>query len=181
GLPRVAGPDAALQAHLGGAPLPDIPRARRDLVEAAVVGLLARLEAVAALGEGAEPAAVGADVGVVDVAVDDVGHGLPAARGPERVGGAAHRGEVAPARLEQPRDLGFAEAFALRRAVEDALQLRAGLRGRLAGPDARHVRRGEGLAGAWRPVVLARETLAVLLPQRRGFHGGVEPLLRLRQ
>ena len=80
GLARIARPDAALQADLGGAALPGLARAPRDLLEREVVGLLAMAETVPALGEGAEGAAVGADVRVVDVAVDDVGHGVAAAR-----------------------------------------------------------------------------------------------------
>jgi hypothetical protein len=40
-----------------------------------------------ALGEGAEPAAIGADVGVVDVTVDDVADGVAADVAAERVGG----------------------------------------------------------------------------------------------
>ena len=80
GVAGVAGMDAALQADLGGAALPGLARARRDLVEVEIVGLVAVAEAVPALGEGAELAAVGADVGVVDVAVDDVGDGVADAR-----------------------------------------------------------------------------------------------------
>ena len=64
-----------------------------------------------ALGEGAEPAAVVADVGVVDVAVDDVAHGVAADARAQRVGGGAHGVELrAPragtARRSRPRAAG---------------------------------------------------------------------------
>ena len=63
-------------------------RAPRDLVEVEVVGLAAQVLAQLALGEGAELAAEVADVGVVDVAVDDVGDRI-AARAPVRSASAA--------------------------------------------------------------------------------------------
>jgi hypothetical protein len=44
-----------------------------DLVQRQQVGVAAQVERERTLGEGAEPALEGADVGVVDVAVDDEG------------------------------------------------------------------------------------------------------------
>ena len=51
------------------------PRATRSVISSSVeqVGVAAQVERERALGEGAEPALEGADVGVVDVAVDDEG------------------------------------------------------------------------------------------------------------
>ena len=63
------GVDAALHADLGGAELPRLLGAVGDLVEGERVGV----GVGAALGERAEPAADVADVGEVDVPVDDVG------------------------------------------------------------------------------------------------------------
>ena len=63
------GVDAALHADLGGAELPRLLGAVGDLVERERVGV----GVGAPLGERAEPAADVADVGEVDVAVDDVG------------------------------------------------------------------------------------------------------------
>jgi hypothetical protein len=53
-------------------------------------------EIVPALGEGAELAAVGADVGVVDVAVDDVADRVADALGAQLIGGPADGREVRP-------------------------------------------------------------------------------------
>ena len=63
------GVDAALHADLGGAELPGLLGPVGDLVEGERVGV----GVGAPLGERAEPAADVADVGEVDVAVDDVG------------------------------------------------------------------------------------------------------------
>ena len=74
------GVDAALHADLGRAELPGLLGAVGDLLQRQRVGV----GVGAALGERAEPAADVADVGEVDVPVDDVGHvvadGLPAQR-----------------------------------------------------------------------------------------------------
>ena len=64
------GVDPALHADLGRAEVPGLLGAVGDLVVGQRVGVGVGL----ALGEGAEPAADVADVGEVDVAVDDVGH-----------------------------------------------------------------------------------------------------------
>ena len=62
-------------------------------------------EIVPALGEGAELAAVGADVGVVDVAVDDVGDRVADAPGAQLIGCPADGREVRPPRIEQRHDV----------------------------------------------------------------------------
>ena len=113
GVAGVAGLDAALQAHLGGAARPGFRRARRDLGHVQIVGLVAMAEIVPALGEGAELAAVGADVGVVDVAVDDVGDGVADALGAQLVGRPADGREVRPARVEQRHDVRLVQADAV--------------------------------------------------------------------
>src|SRR5262249_52470639 len=68
------GVDATLEAHLGGSALPRLHRAPDDLVDAEEVGLAAEVEAPRALAEAAEAAAEVAQVRVVDVAVDHIGH-----------------------------------------------------------------------------------------------------------
>ena len=68
--------DAALQADFGGAALPGFLAAPDDLVEVEIVGPAAQIFAELALREGAELAAEIADIGVVDVAGDDVGDGV---------------------------------------------------------------------------------------------------------
>src|SRR6185295_2864267 len=87
GLPRIAGTDAALQTHLGSAALPGLAGAPADLGGVEVVGGVAMAEVVSPLRKGAELAAIGADVGVVDVAVDDVGDGGANGARAQRVGG----------------------------------------------------------------------------------------------
>ena len=67
---RQLGVDAALHADLGRAEVPRLLGAVGDLVEGQRVGV----GVGPPLGERAEPAADVADVGEVDVAVDDVGH-----------------------------------------------------------------------------------------------------------
>ena len=47
GFARIAGTDAALQAHLGRATLPGLARTLADLIELKIVGLLARFRSCA--------------------------------------------------------------------------------------------------------------------------------------
>ena len=76
GRAGVAGMDAALHADFGRAAIPRFAHPSHDFLVVEVVGRAAQGVAELALGEGAEAAAVIADVGVVDVAVDDVTDGL---------------------------------------------------------------------------------------------------------
>src|SRR5262249_23037823 len=115
--------DAALETHLGGAALPRFLAAPDDFVHVEVVGAAAQILSELALGEGAELAAEIADVGVVDVAGDDVGHGVAIDLTAQPVGGGADHVELVAARLEQPDYLGFAEGVARARPAEDVLQL----------------------------------------------------------
>src|SRR5437764_580812 len=68
--------DAALQAHLGGAALPRLLAAPDDLVHVEVVGPAAQIFAELALREGAELATEITDIGVVDIAGDNVADGV---------------------------------------------------------------------------------------------------------
>ena len=76
GLAGVVRVDAALQADFGGAARPGFRRAPLDFLQAEIVGFAAQIGGEFALGEGAELATEVADIGVVDVACDDVGHGV---------------------------------------------------------------------------------------------------------
>ncbi len=82
--------DAALHADLGGPDVPGLARPVGDLVEGERVGV----GVGAALGEGAEPAAGVADVGEVDVPVDDVGDVVPDGVAADVVGQRADRVEL---------------------------------------------------------------------------------------
>ena len=75
GLAGVARMDAALHADFGRAALVGLAHPPGDLAMVEIVGRPAQAVAQLALGERAEPARERADVRVVDVAVDHVGHG----------------------------------------------------------------------------------------------------------
>ena len=81
--------DAALQADFGGAALPGLLAAPDDFVEVEIVGPAAQILAELALREGAELAAEIADIGVVDVAGDDIGDGVARHLAAQPVGGGA--------------------------------------------------------------------------------------------
>ena len=105
--------DAALHADFGRAALPRLLRAARDLVEREIVGPAAQILAELALREGAELAAEVADVGVVDVAVDDIasrGRCTFLARSASAASQTAMK--VVAARREQIGDVGFGQAIA---------------------------------------------------------------------
>src|SRR5262249_1102541 len=78
GLSRVFRMDAALQADLGGTARPGLRASSRDLREVEIVRLAAQRLVRLVLRERAEPAAIAADIGVIDVAVDDVAHDVAA-------------------------------------------------------------------------------------------------------
>ena len=84
GLAAVIGMNAALKAHFRRAALPGFAGAAHDLFEGEVIRRAAQSLMRLALGEGAERAAIGADVGVVDVAVDDVADDVAARRPAKR-------------------------------------------------------------------------------------------------
>ena len=98
--------DAALQADLGGPELPGLDRAVDHLVDVQDVGVAAQVEALGPAREAAEAAAEVALVGVVDVAVDDVGDRVAAAARAQGVGHLRDRLDLGPAGAEEPLDLG---------------------------------------------------------------------------
>ena len=132
-----------------------------DLVDAEVVRLAAQVLAQLALGEGAELTLEVADVRVVDVAVDHVGHDVAVDLAAEVVGGPADVCELVPPRLEEPRDLRLRQrlpgAGPLDEGRDGGTLLEAGtglgLRER--------VLRGRGQLRAWRPRLAAREAAGV--------------------
>ena len=72
GIARIARGDAALKADFSGAAVPSFAHALSNFLMGEVVGPVAIALRQTALGEGAKAAAIGADIGVVDVAVDHV-------------------------------------------------------------------------------------------------------------
>src|SRR5262249_21277050 len=111
--------DTALQANLGGAAVPRLFAAPHDLVQIEVVGPAAQVFAELALRKGAELAAEIADVGVIDVAGDDVADRVAVDLAAQIVGGGADPVEFPTARLEQPHDVSLGQRFARRRAINN--------------------------------------------------------------
>src|SRR5690606_19470324 len=112
GLAGVVRVNAPLHAHLGAAPLPGLDGAAGDLGLFQVVGLAPQVLAGLALGEGAELALVGAEIGVVDIAGHHVADPVAAQRPAHPVGGGADVGKVVTPGLEQARHPGLVETLA---------------------------------------------------------------------
>ena len=154
GLAGVIRMDAALQADLGRASLPRLDRAAHDFLEREVIRRAAQRLMRLALGEGAELAAVGAYVGIVDVAVDDIADDVAACRPAKLIGRGDDPAVVGVARREQPHDLRLIQAVAGLSALDDALDRRID-RARM------DRRRPRSALRARRPIVVAREALGV--------------------
>ncbi len=103
------GGKAGLDAHLGGAQIPGLAGTADDFFDGEEVGLLLAMVA----REGAEAAVLDADVGEVDVAVDDVGHHVPHAAAPQLVGCEDDGVDLWAPGLEQRRRFVNADVFAL--------------------------------------------------------------------
>ena len=158
------------------APRSHASRTRRAISSSdEIVGRAAQLLAELALGEGAEPAAVGADVGVVDVAVDDVADGVAAdalaqARRPRRRPRRPRR--RAPKTAD---DLVFAEPLsALARAMMRSRRIDATRRPAPAMLAARHAMSQSRRPGSPR----AKPSASMRRSTARG-KAGVEPARRL--
>ena len=154
GLAGVVGMNAALQAHLGGAAIPCLLRSPHHFVQRQIVGCAAQFLVRLAFGERAETAAVVADVGVVDVAVDHVAHDVAADRLTQRIGRGDDVLVVGIPRREQADDLGFVQALAGHCLRDDPFD---GAVGALQHRRARLWQHGE----AGRPIVLARPAVRI--------------------
>src|SRR5580698_9482344 len=93
--------DAALQANLGRSTLARFKRSAHDLRGVEQIPALRALMLAGAFREGAERATVAAQVGVVDVAVDDVSRDVAVGFGAQLVGGRAYEPKLAAACIEQ--------------------------------------------------------------------------------
>src|SRR6266852_4053323 len=78
GLAGVFRMDATLEAYFGSASLPCLGRAAHDFLKGEVIGRAAQRLMRLTLGKGAELATIVADIGIVDVAVDDIADGIAA-------------------------------------------------------------------------------------------------------
>ena len=108
--------DAPLQADLGGARLLRLDDAPGDLVDLEQVGAAPQVQRQRTLGESAEPALEGADVGVVDVPVGDEGDHVADRSPAQLVGDLGHGHDFGPAGREQRDDLVLADLLARERA-----------------------------------------------------------------
>src|SRR5262249_32605509 len=123
GFSRVVGMDAALHAHLGRPARPCLRDASFDLFRRQLVRRTAVYVRAPALGERAERAMVGAYVGVVDVAIDDVAREVAASPPPQIVGSVAEEMELITARAKESDQLRLFERRARARLYDDVLQL----------------------------------------------------------
>ena len=147
-----------------------------DLVELEQVGRAPQVERQRALGEGAEPALEGADVGVVDVAVGHPGDVVADRLAPQLVGQLGHGPHLGTAGREQGDDLVLADLLA--RATPARTSATA-LPGARRWP-AWHRARSGGRRRRRRPSttgVLAAEALGVGVVEHGEPHGVVEPAL----
>ena len=155
--------DPSLEADLGGAALPRLLGTPDDLVQRDEVRRAAQIRRELPFRERAEAAAEVADVRVLDVPRDDVGHLVAAHLAPQRVGRGADACRLVPARLQQARDLVLAELCAVQ--VE---------RHRVAADDERHADRV-----ARSPRVVARQPARVRSTKDVGHDRRVEPAVAL--
>src|ERR1700722_4551461 len=146
--------DAALEANLRGAPFPRLGRAANDFLKSKVIRRAPQRLMLFALGKGTERAAVGADVGVVDVAVDDVADGVAADSSAKLIGRGDNALVIGVARREQPHDLRLTQTGTRLRALDNPLT--RWIDG--ARMDSRHPRSD---LRAGRPIVVTRESFGV--------------------
>ena len=99
------GMNSALQTDLGRAPVPGLQRSPGDLLQRYEVRLPPQIACELPLGERAEPAAEIADIGVLDVARDDVADVVPAHLPSFRVRGGEDAMQLLIARSEQAHEL----------------------------------------------------------------------------
>src|SRR5947209_11895976 len=101
--------DSALHTDLGGAAVSSFYHTLHHLAYSQLVRLPAQIFGEPALGEGAELAAKVADVGVIDVAIDDVGHVIAVPGSPLLVGQQPKMLQLGPASRKECLYLTFLE------------------------------------------------------------------------
>jgi len=117
------GMDPTLECDLGSTPIPGLLRQPDDAFERDQIGLFPQVETARAFGEGAEPAAEIALVGVVDVAIDDVCHRVTDPSAPKLIGSPGDRFHLLSASTEEQLNFCFSGSFALKRPFEDGKEL----------------------------------------------------------
>ena len=107
GLSGIVRMDPTLHTDLGGTPVPGFLATTRQFLCGQVIGLAAQVLTLLALGERAELTLEVADIGVVDVAVNDVTDGIAIALLAQFIGCCNHVGEVIAPCSEETGDFGF--------------------------------------------------------------------------
>src|SRR5262245_53592939 len=123
-FPGIAGMDAALHADFGRTTLPRFRDAPGDFFERQIVGFAAFRMRRTAFGKSAKRAAIRADIGVIDIAIDNVAHRIAARCLPQLVSRLAHEIEFLASRPEQADQLLFREGTTLTRLRHDVVKLR---------------------------------------------------------
>ncbi len=165
----------ALQTHFRRAALARLERAAHDLGDIEQVRPLRTLVLARTLRERAEGAAIAADVGVIDVAVDDIrGDGAVRLRA-QRVRRFADSPEIGAARIEKCRER--LPVHVLRAVLHELIE-KLRHRRRTRAPLRRREARGQIDTAAGAPAILARERCTVALLEHGAAHGRVEPLGR---
>ena len=116
--------DASLQAYLGGPCRSRFYRAARHLFEFEIVGRPAQVLGTAAFGKRAETTVVQADVGVVDVAIDDIRNRVAHRLAAQLIRRGDHLVEIAAFDTEEANDVGFGERVAGPRGFRDGADSR---------------------------------------------------------
>ncbi len=96
---------ATLQANFCGATKPRLLCKFANLLRTFQIGRITGLGVFLAFCEGAELAAEGANIGVVDIAIGDITHCLTALFTAQIIGRSAHRVKILAACVEQSTDL----------------------------------------------------------------------------
>ena len=180
------GVDAALQADLGGPHGLGLGHPVGDVAELEQVRRTPQVERQRPLGEGAELALEGADVGVVDVPVGHVGDLVAHDVVAELVGHLGHGPHLGAAGAEQGDDLVLVDRLSGQHRVEHLGDRTAdgGQGDHLgSGGGGRHRQRGKEFRrrelAARRPRVVATETFGVGCVEHRESEGRIEPGGRL--
>jgi hypothetical protein len=180
----VARVDAALDADLGGAASLGLDRAPHDLGQVELVGRAAQRLMPATARERTEQAAMPTDVGVGDVAVDDIADHVAVGFAPQGIGRRANLQGIRAPRLEQGGDVRGRRLADLQAARQRLLgrcgQHQGGGCDRRRGRGRLQLRwplRSRGAAGC--PAVGPRQALGIAAPPHMRPQCGVEPGLRI--
>src|SRR3984893_10307336 len=156
--------DAALHANFGGAARPSLGGATAHFIERQIVRLAANRSRRLSLGERTEGTFVFADIGVVDVTIDDVADRIATDFLPERVSRAGDFTDFAMARAEQALDRRNVEPFLAKRSADDTINVAR----RPLDDGWKGLHRSVGQAG--RPAVAATPTVGIRSSDRCRQH-----------